>query len=405
MPSNASLENGSLESARPAKRARTSQHASAGPPRKHPQSSGGSGSGSTCPPHPAYMFGLCIRCGEPKPEQDAAADATVAAAATEGPSVTVRHLHRQHMELSAAEAARLRDVGLSKLLAHGKLVLVLDLDHTLLNSARISDITPGQHAQLMALMAAQRGRSTAAGASATRQQQPAQKEAEQPLQGARQKAAKLLQARQQQQHQKQEQQEQEEEQQPQQQQQQDQPQLMSAQQQKDTDAQGQQVSSEPGIDTGCSERGQQEQPVKPLDKGCEAEGSRQAAVVSDATEAPDSLCWDQGNAADPASAAQRAVGDIAAPPPVTSSSDQGSVADPEGGARRPLLFHLQDKGLWTKLRPFVFEFLEGEWKRSARCKHVHIQSLQCVHTSMVACCCSGTTGQRQCMLQVQPFTS
>ena len=81
--------------------------------------------GATCPPHPAFVFGLCTRCGEPGVED-----------AGQPAGVTLRHLHRRQVVVSEAEASRLRQRGLITLLAHRKLVLVLDLDHTLLNSTR-----------------------------------------------------------------------------------------------------------------------------------------------------------------------------------------------------------------------------------------------------------------------------
>ena len=46
----------------------------------------------------------------------------------------------QDLRLANDEIARLRDRDLKNLLRHKKLYLVLDLDHTLLNSSRMSDI-------------------------------------------------------------------------------------------------------------------------------------------------------------------------------------------------------------------------------------------------------------------------
>lgn len=72
--------------------------------------------------HPGYMFGLCIRCGAPKPEDDAAAaglTGTPAALAGAAPSsirrgggnsgggMTIKHLHaRQTLEVSKCGLAR-----------------------------------------------------------------------------------------------------------------------------------------------------------------------------------------------------------------------------------------------------------------------------------------------------------
>lgn len=47
----------------------------------------------------------------------------------------------QNLRLANDEIARLRDKDLKNLLRHKKLYLVLDLDHTLLNSARLPDVT------------------------------------------------------------------------------------------------------------------------------------------------------------------------------------------------------------------------------------------------------------------------
>lgn len=48
----------------------------------------------------------------------------------------------QDLRLESDEIARLRDTDLKSLLRHKKLYLVLDLDHTLLNSTRLLDLTP-----------------------------------------------------------------------------------------------------------------------------------------------------------------------------------------------------------------------------------------------------------------------
>lgn len=47
----------------------------------------------------------------------------------------------QDLRLANDEIARLRDKDLKSLLRRKKLYLVLDLDHTLLNSTRFSDLT------------------------------------------------------------------------------------------------------------------------------------------------------------------------------------------------------------------------------------------------------------------------
>lgn len=47
----------------------------------------------------------------------------------------------QDLRLADDEITRLRERDLKNLLRHKKLILVLDLDHTLLNSTRLSDVT------------------------------------------------------------------------------------------------------------------------------------------------------------------------------------------------------------------------------------------------------------------------
>ncbi|KAL6781683.1 hypothetical protein ACKKBF_B09050 [Auxenochlorella protothecoides x Auxenochlorella symbiontica] len=88
-----------------------------------------------CPPHPGYMGGLCIRCGGLRPEGE------------EGAGVALRYIHAG-LEVSQREAARLRRGAAEHAAAQRKLTLVLDLDHTLLNSTRFIDLTEGEAAAL-----------------------------------------------------------------------------------------------------------------------------------------------------------------------------------------------------------------------------------------------------------------
>ncbi|XP_075077527.1 RNA polymerase II C-terminal domain phosphatase-like 4 isoform X3 [Nicotiana tabacum] len=75
--------------------------------------------------HPGVMGGMCIRCGQ-KVENES--------------GVAFGYIHK-NLRLADDEIARLRDKDLKNLLRHKKLYLVLDLDHTLLNSARLADIS------------------------------------------------------------------------------------------------------------------------------------------------------------------------------------------------------------------------------------------------------------------------
>ncbi|KAH6788648.1 hypothetical protein C2S51_003654 [Perilla frutescens var. frutescens] len=75
--------------------------------------------------HPGFFAGMCMKCGQP-------ADADSA--------VPLKYIDK-NLRIANNEMARLRDKDFKDLLCHRrKLYLVLDLDHTLLNSARLSDI-------------------------------------------------------------------------------------------------------------------------------------------------------------------------------------------------------------------------------------------------------------------------
>ncbi|KAD2804296.1 hypothetical protein R6Q59_030183 [Mikania micrantha] len=75
--------------------------------------------------HPGFIGGMCIKCGEKIDNQS---------------GVAFGYIHKD-LRLANDEIARVRDRDLKNLLRHKKLYLVLDLDHTLLNSTRFSDIT------------------------------------------------------------------------------------------------------------------------------------------------------------------------------------------------------------------------------------------------------------------------
>ncbi|XP_069142987.1 RNA polymerase II C-terminal domain phosphatase-like 4 isoform X4 [Solanum lycopersicum] len=75
--------------------------------------------------HPGVMGGMCIRCGQ-KVEDES--------------GVAFGYIHK-NLRLADDEVARLREKDLKNLLRHRKLILVLDLDHTLLNSTRLADIS------------------------------------------------------------------------------------------------------------------------------------------------------------------------------------------------------------------------------------------------------------------------
>lgn len=76
-------------------------------------------------PHPGFLRDLCIRCGK---------------RSDEGVGVAFGYIHKD-LRLGNDEISRLRDADVKSLLQHKKLYLVLDLDHTLLNSTRLEDIS------------------------------------------------------------------------------------------------------------------------------------------------------------------------------------------------------------------------------------------------------------------------
>ncbi|XP_074293911.1 RNA polymerase II C-terminal domain phosphatase-like 4 [Silene latifolia] len=76
-------------------------------------------------PHPGFFRNLCYRCGERK---------------NDGGGVPFRYIH-EGLRLRTDEISRLRDSDVRSALGFKKLYLILDLDHTLLNSSRLDDIS------------------------------------------------------------------------------------------------------------------------------------------------------------------------------------------------------------------------------------------------------------------------
>lgn len=75
-------------------------------------------------PHPGVYAGMCMKCGAKMEDET---------------GVAFGYIHK-NLRLANEEIERLREKDLKNLLRHRKLYLILDLDHTLLNSARLSDI-------------------------------------------------------------------------------------------------------------------------------------------------------------------------------------------------------------------------------------------------------------------------
>uniref|UniRef100_A0A0D9V8E3 RNA polymerase II C-terminal domain phosphatase-like n=2 Tax=Leersia perrieri TaxID=77586 RepID=A0A0D9V8E3_9ORYZ len=80
-----------------------------------------------CPPHPGFFGGLCFRCGKRQDEEDV-------------PGVAFGYIHKG-LRLGASEIDRIRGADLKNLLRERKLVLILDLDHTLINSTKLFDLS------------------------------------------------------------------------------------------------------------------------------------------------------------------------------------------------------------------------------------------------------------------------
>uniref|UniRef100_A0A0D9ZYQ2 RNA polymerase II C-terminal domain phosphatase-like n=1 Tax=Oryza glumipatula TaxID=40148 RepID=A0A0D9ZYQ2_9ORYZ len=84
-----------------------------------------------CPPHPGFFGGLCYRCGKRQDEEDV-------------PGVAFGYIHKG-LRLGTTEIDRLRGADLKNLLRERKLVLILDLDHTLINSTKLFDLSAAEN--------------------------------------------------------------------------------------------------------------------------------------------------------------------------------------------------------------------------------------------------------------------
>eukprot|EP00238_Polyblepharides_amylifera_P008071 CAMPEP_0196582656 /NCGR_PEP_ID=MMETSP1081-20130531/39983_1 /TAXON_ID=36882 /ORGANISM="Pyramimonas amylifera, Strain CCMP720" /LENGTH=391 /DNA_ID=CAMNT_0041903287 /DNA_START=204 /DNA_END=1376 /DNA_ORIENTATION=- len=99
----------------------------------------------SCPPHPGYYGSMCIRCGSIKtvgPEDSAIA-------------VPLRYVHPT-LEVSKQYAQSQRQKTAHEVLENRKLFLVLDLDHTVLNSCKFSEIDQPTHDYLMKTISSQK---------------------------------------------------------------------------------------------------------------------------------------------------------------------------------------------------------------------------------------------------------
>lgn len=102
-----------------------------------------------CPPHPGYLAGMCIRCGALKQGEDLHGGGSGSDS-----HVALKYIHKG-LEVSKKESIRLRDATVQASLASRRLLLVLDLDHTLLHSTRMCDLTIEQTQKLEEIAASQ----------------------------------------------------------------------------------------------------------------------------------------------------------------------------------------------------------------------------------------------------------
>ncbi|KAK9816991.1 hypothetical protein WJX72_007937 [[Myrmecia] bisecta] len=106
--------------------------------RRRTEDGEGPSAAASCPPHPGFMHGICIRCGALSTEADDTA-------------VAFKYIH-EGLQLSGQEADRIRSQHLMRVLNSRKLLLVLDLDHTLLASTRLTDVDPDCQRKLHGLL-------------------------------------------------------------------------------------------------------------------------------------------------------------------------------------------------------------------------------------------------------------
>lgn len=111
--------------------------------------------GGSCPPHPGFIGGICIRCGTLKMTGPEAETRDEGSSGGGGDSpLALRYIHHG-LEVSRGEADRLRAGTVQRALASRRLLLVLDLDHTLLHSTRLSDLSFEQSQALAAALEAE----------------------------------------------------------------------------------------------------------------------------------------------------------------------------------------------------------------------------------------------------------
>ena len=108
---------------------------------------------SSCPPHPGFLHDICVRCGTRREKNAASRGGGSGFDGTVKKSTSMRYIHAG-LELSNDELEKAKREEKQRVLLSGKLLLVLDLDHTLLNSARFAELTQAEHDTLGRVIAA-----------------------------------------------------------------------------------------------------------------------------------------------------------------------------------------------------------------------------------------------------------
>ena len=114
--------------------------------------------------HPAFMFDICVVCGKRKEDVGGGRGATGGDAGASGGgenggggdasgglrghfTTSMKYIH-EGLTLSNEELEKAKREERAKVLERGKLTLILDLDHTLLNSAQFKELSQEQHDML-----------------------------------------------------------------------------------------------------------------------------------------------------------------------------------------------------------------------------------------------------------------
>lgn len=122
--------------------------------RPDPRGGAGGTTASSCPPHPGFLHDICVRCGLRREKPSSGGGGSRSSAGHPIPkSTSMRYIH-EGLELSNDELEKAKREEKTRVLLSGKLLLVLDLDHTLLNSARFADLTQDDHDVLGRIVAA-----------------------------------------------------------------------------------------------------------------------------------------------------------------------------------------------------------------------------------------------------------